>query len=173
MRMVDMKKKGTPYLKQKFRLYFDENFPQDVVEVLETDSHWRRKCKIYSAYNQGFEKEGDKFHFEYCIKNNLVLVTLDKDFMDDSKYPFSKIPGIVRIVARKNDSATILANLSNLLIFLSFFPLPRYFMKDTKFEVRSNGCIIRGRDSMTHEIRSVTVKTGDTANKVMKSFRYI
>jgi len=168
-----MKRKGASYHKQKFRLYFDENFPQDVVEMLKTDNSWKRKCKIYSAYGQGFETKDDKFHFEYCRKNDLVLVTLDKDLMDDSKYPFSKIPGIIRVVAKRNDSATILGNLSNLLTFLSFFPLPKYFMGDTKFEVRSNSCVIRGRDSITREIKSVTVRVGDTANKVRKTFGYI
>ena len=168
-----MKREGTSYLKQKFRLYFDENFPQDVVEVLKADSNWKRKCKIYSAYDQGFENKDDKFHFEYCRKNDLVLVTLDKDFMDDRKYPFSKIPGIVRVVSKRNDSATILANLSSLLTFLSFFPLPRYFMSDTKFEVRSSGCVIRGRDSMTREIKSVTVRVGDPSSKVRETFGYM
>lgn len=168
-----MKRKRPPYLKQKFRLYFDENFPQDIVSVLKTDNNWQKKCKIYSAYDQGFVNKDDKFHFEYCRKKDLVLVTLDRNFMDDNKYPFSKIPGIVRVVAKRNDSATILANLRNLLVFLSFFPLPRLFMGDTKFEVRSNGCVIRGRDYITREIKSVTVRIGDPAYRVRKNFGYI
>jgi predicted nuclease of predicted toxin-antitoxin system len=168
-----MKKKRFPYLKQKFRLYFDENFPQDIIQVLKSDKKWQKKCKICSAYDKGFVNKDDKFHFEYCRKNALVLVTLDKDFMDDKKYPFSKIPGIVRVVAKRNDSATILANLGSLLIFLSFFPLPRRFMGDTKCEVRSNGCVIRGRDSITREIKSIIVRVGDTAHKVRKTFGYI
>jgi predicted nuclease of predicted toxin-antitoxin system len=167
-----MKRKSVPHLKQKFRLYFDENFPQDVIGAMKTDANWKRKCKILSAYDHGFEKKNDKFHFEYCKKNDLVLVTLDKDFMDDRKYPISNTPGIVRVVAKRNDSTTILANLRSLLSFLSFFPLPRYFMTDSKFEVRSNGCVIRGRDSMTRAIKTVTVRVGDAAGKVRDAFGY-
>jgi predicted nuclease of predicted toxin-antitoxin system len=167
-----MKRERQPYVKQKFRLYLDANFPRNIVKVLETSSNWRRKCKIYSASDLGFEKKDDLFHFGYCRKNKLVLVTLDKDFMDDSKYPFSEIPGIIRIAGKKNDAVTILTNLRQLLDFLSLFSFPRSFIGDTKFEVTSSGCLIRGRDAVTREIKSVTIRPGDSVSKVRKAFGY-
>ena len=168
-----MKRRRRPYLKQKFRLYLDANFPQDIVRELRTNSNWRRRCKTYSAYNPSFAKRDDSFHFEYCRKHNFVLVTLDKHFMDDIKYPFSQIPGIIRVAPKKNDPVTILAALQQLVDFLSHFPFPRSFMGDTKFEVTSSGCLIRGRDAITREIKSVTVRPGDSTSKVREAFGYL
>jgi predicted nuclease of predicted toxin-antitoxin system len=167
-----MKRKRPPYLKQKTKLYFDENFPQDVIGFLRTDKGWKRKCKIYSAFDFGYENRDDSFHFNFCKKKKYVLVTLDKDFMDDKKYPFLKNPGIIRVIAKKSDPATILANLGSLLTFLSFFPFPRHFMGDTKIEVGSKGCKIKGCDTITREIKTITVKIGDSVDKVRKSFGY-
>ncbi len=165
-----MKKQKTQYLKQKLVLYFNENFPHDVIEVLKSNSYWRKKCKIYTAFDEGNTNKDDDFHFEYCRNKGMTLVTLDKHFMDDMQYPFSKIPGIIRIVARKNDSETILANLWNLLEFVSFFPLPKQFIGDSKFEVSSKGCMIRARDALTREIKTMKVRAGDPSNKVRKKF---
>jgi len=90
--------------------------------------------------------------------------------MDDRKYPFLNIPGIIRIAAKKNDSDTIRANLSNLLDFLSYFSLPKLFMIDTKFEVSSEVCTIRGRSALTGEIKTVKVRKGDFSAEVEKEF---
>jgi predicted nuclease of predicted toxin-antitoxin system len=167
-----MPRKRSIYLKQKLRLYFDVNFPKNVVEALKTEQRWGRKCKIYSANDLGFENKDDKFLLEYCRKRNFVLVTLDKDFMDDRQFPFSKIPGIIRVIAKKNDHVTILSNLMSLLTFLSFFPFPRGFMSDTKIEARSNGCLIRGRDATTREIKTMFIGVGDQVKKVRNGFGF-
>lgn len=92
--------------------------------------------------------------------------------MDDSQYPFSKIPGIIRAIAKKNDHVTILSNLMSLLTFLSFFPFPRGFMSDMKIETRSNGCLIRGRHAITREIKTLFIRAGDQVNKVRKGFGF-
>jgi len=165
-----MKKKKNPYLKQKLLLYCDENIPHDLIEVLKSDNYWRKKCKIYSAFDEGNINKDDNFHFEYCKNKGMTLVTLDKHFMDDRKYPFSKIPGIIRIVAKKNDSETILGNLWTLIEFLTFFPLPKQFIGDSKFEVSSKGCMIRGRDALTRQIKTMNVREGESSNRVIKNF---
>jgi hypothetical protein len=167
-----MKKQKNQYLKQKLVLYCDENIPHDVIGVLELNNYWRKKCKIYSAFDEGNTNKDDNFHFIYCKNKGMTLVTLDKHFMDDRQYPFSKIPGIIRIVARKNDSVTILANLRALIEFLSFFPLPKQFIGDSKFEVSSKGCMIRGRDASTREIKTVYVRVGESSYKVRKKFSW-
>lgn len=165
-----MKKETTQYLKQKFILYFDENFPIEIIEVLRSNNYWRKKCKIYTAFDEGNTNKDDKFHFEYCRKKNMTLVTLDKHFMDDRQYPISKIPGIIRIVAKKNNSNTILANLFSFIEFISFFPLPKHFLGDSKFEVSSKGFTIRAKDALTREIKTMKVRVGDTSSKVRQKF---
>lgn len=167
-----MTKNQAPYLKQKLQLYFDENFPQEIIDALQNEGYWRKKCKVYSAKSEGNENRDDIFHFQFCKQRNLVLVTLDKDFMDDTRYPFSGTAGIIRVVARGNEPEIILNNLRILLDFLCAFPIPRSFVYDTKFEVSQQACVIRGRDALTREIKSVTVKPGDTVDKVMEKFNY-
>lgn len=92
--------------------------------------------------------------------------------MDDKKYPFLKNQCIIRVIAKKNDPTTVLANLSSLLSFLSFFPFPRHFMGDTKIEVSSKGCKIREYGTITREIKTITVRIGEIVDKVIKSFGY-
>ena len=168
-----MKKKDIIHVKQKIRLYFDENFPMGTVNYLKSDKNWKKKCKIISAHDEGNLGKKDGFHFNYCKKKDFVLVTLDSDFMDDTKFPIMKIPGIIRIASNKQDQDDILNNLAILISFLSNIPFPRFFMGDTKFQVSKEGCIIRGRDSSTREIKSLPISKGTSAREVMKEFSYL
>ena len=167
------KQNNTPYLKEKVHLYFDENFPEEVINALSSERALQRRCKICTVKSEGNEGKEDRYHVQFCKKNELTLVTLDKDFMDDRKYPISNIPGIIRVVARKNDNVTILSNLFSFLEFVGAFPFPRSFIFDTKFEVRTGGCLIRGKHVKTRKIISFTIKSGDDAVGVAKAFGYI
>ncbi len=167
-----MSKKKNPYLKQKLKLYFDENFPKEIIDVLKEHTYWKKKCKVCSAYEAGLISKDDEVHYEYCKKSKLTLVTLDKHFMDDSKYPISNIPGVIRVSAKNNDSADILKTLKVLLDFLTSFPLPRAFIGDSKIEVGPDGCIIKGRDALSREIKTMKVKPGDTIDQVRDVFHF-
>ncbi len=98
-----MKKAQQPYLKQKIYLYFDENFPAGIIGELKEDNYWKRRCRIYSVYDFGNQNKDDLFQFEFCKRKGYTLVTLDTDFMNDTKYPFGRIPGIITIIAKGND----------------------------------------------------------------------
>lgn len=161
-----------PFLKQKLELYFDANFPLEVIDVFRNERRWKKKTNLNSAYDDGNEKKDDTFLFNLCRKRGFVLVTLDRDFMDDQRYPFSGIPGIVRVVAGKNDITSIQICLVILLNFLSQFPRPKIFMGNTKFQVSLEGCVIRGRDAKTSEIKQIIIQAGDSVFKVMEFFNY-
>jgi len=162
-----------PYLRQKINLYFDENFPIEIIEEFPKDRRFRKRIKISSAYELKQIHQSDDFHFTFCKQKGYVLVTLDADFMDDNKYPFSHIPGIIRIVANKNEISTIRGCLAMLLDFLPYFPRPKQFMGDSKFQVSLEGCVMRGRDTSSGEIKTVTIKHGDTVNEIGRKFSYI
>ena len=119
-------------MKQKIKLYFDENFPFNIIKYLKTDNSWKKKCKIFSAYDESNMGKNDEFHFNYCKKKKLVLLTLDGDFMDDDKFPIMKIPGIIRIVANKQDEVAILQNLTTLINFLSAIAVVKTSLKLTR-----------------------------------------
>jgi predicted nuclease of predicted toxin-antitoxin system len=99
-----MAKNQTTHMKQKLRLYFDENFPLEIVELLNTAGYWQKRCKVYSAKSEGNENRDDMYHYQFCKKHGFVLVTLDKDFMNDRQYPITSSIGIIRVVARNNET---------------------------------------------------------------------
>lgn len=116
------KRRRRPFLKQKLPLYFDANFPRRLIDDIKEDRAWKKRCSIHSAAQEGNQRRDDKFQLEFCKAKGYVLVTLDADFMNDSKYPFSRIPGIIRVVAAKNDADSIEERLATLLDFISSFP---------------------------------------------------
>ncbi len=160
------------YSKQKPVLYFDENFPQYVVRELKNHGQLKKYFKINSVYGFNNQNRDDDFQYSFCKKKGFVLVTLDHDFMNDSKYPIQKISGIIFIVAGKNQVTKIKNCLSIVASFLSLFPKPKMFMGDSKFQVSAEGCVMRGRDARTREIKTITISPGDTPKKVADAFHY-
>ncbi|SRR5260370_3136017 len=169
-----MKKAKPLYLKHKINLYFDENFPVEIIEELKKDNSWKRRCRIYSVYDFGNQNKDDPFQFKFCKKRGFALVTLDTDFMNDTNYPFGGIPGIITIVAKGNDLAKIKYCLDMFLSFISHLPLPKIFLGDSKFQVSERGCVMRGRDYQTGEIKTFTIVPGDTLlREVIDEFNYL
>lgn len=167
---MDKKRKGI-YTKQKLFFYFDENFPKETVDILKSDRSFSKKFGIKSAADINRAKD-DLFHFQYCKKRGFMLVTLDKDFMNDRKYPFNKIPGIIVLSFSKDSFGKIKEALDKIAYFLSFFPFPRIFAGDSKFQVSQTKCIMRGRDTKTREIKTYIINPGDTIYEVGKKFGY-
>jgi len=96
-----MKKAQRPYLKQKIDLYFDENFPAEIIGELKKDNYWKRRCRVYSMYDFGNQTKDYPFQFDFCKSKGYTLVTLDPDFMNDTKYPFGRIPGIITVIQKE------------------------------------------------------------------------
>ena len=167
-----MKKAQRPYLRHKIDLYFDENFPAGIIDELKKDTYWKRRCRVYSVYDFGNQNKDDAFQFDFCKSRGFTLVTLDPDFMNDTQYPFGRIPGIITIRAKGNDAAKIKDCLDLLIDFVLHLPQPKNFLGDSKFQVSEKGCIIRGRDYLTGEIKTYTVIPGDTLSKVADEFNY-
>jgi hypothetical protein len=97
-----MSRQKPVYLRQKPILYFDENFPQPIVEPVRESRQVRKYFELLSVYDFDNQRKDDEFQLAFCKVRGFVLVTLDKDFMDDRKYPIQKLPGIVVIAAPKN-----------------------------------------------------------------------
>lgn len=167
-----MEAKKRYFSKQKIKLYFDENFPEEMAQRLKADKKWKKKLRVYSAKDFGNETKDDQFQFQFCRSKDFTLVTLDDDFMDDKTFPFMGMPGVIRIVAGRHDHVKIEACLQIILDFLSYFPRPRSFVGDTKFQVSGEGVVIRGRHTITRQIKTVTVHPRDTVGKIAGEFGY-
>ena len=54
------------YLKQKLRLYADENVPAELVEFIREHSFWKGKVSITTAAECGNSGRDDGHHLAYC-----------------------------------------------------------------------------------------------------------
>jgi len=100
------------FFKQKIILYFDENFPMEIIKIFKENKQLRKKYKTISVFDKNNQRKDDNFQLNYCKRHKYILVTIDKDFWDDILYPISKIPGIIIIDAKNTEYS-----------FLSFFHL--------------------------------------------------
>jgi predicted nuclease of predicted toxin-antitoxin system len=159
-----MKRAKRPFLKQKLTLYFDENFPSAVTSHFRSRSYWRKKVKILSAAEEGKLGQDDGSQFGFCSRNGYILVTRDSDFCDDKQYPFGfgQNPGIVIVRATRSEVHQIISSLSAFLDFVLQLPFPRSFVAEAKFILSGEGCIMRGRDGQTREIKSLYIEAGKT-----------
>ncbi|MGD0799172.1 MAG: DUF5615 family PIN-like protein [Acidobacteriaceae bacterium] len=167
-----MPRKKNTYLRQKPILYFDENFPRPIFELIKESSRIRKHFKLHSVYDFGNQGKDDDPQLKFCKTRRFVLVTLDRDFMDDRIYPIQKLPGIVVIVAGKNQATKIVQCLLAFTEFLTFVPFPKGFLFDSKFQVSLQGCLARGRDVTTREIKTIVIAPGDQVGKVLRQFGY-
>ena len=170
-----MKKNRRPYLKQKPSLYFDENFPAPVLDHFRKGSRWKKKVKVLSAAELGNKGQSDEFQFAYCMRNGYTLVTFDEDFNDDTAYPFANgnMHGVVVVKDTKRSTDRSKVVLSNLLEFVLTTPFPKAFLLETKFIISGEGCVMRGRDAETKEIKSMQIVAGRTRmSEVRKYFSY-
>jgi predicted nuclease of predicted toxin-antitoxin system len=168
-----MARKKRLFTKHKLHLYFDENFPYQIIEELKKERKWQKKCQLKTAKELGNLGKDDEFHFQYCNEKDLTLITLDKDYLDDKKYPFGAIPGVVCICVG-NDKSNTRAELVRLLNFLTkYFMFPRMFLAESKLRVDGDGFMIRARDFVTKEINQMKIiKRQTTALDIARFFNY-
>lgn len=81
-----------PFKKLHIQLYVDECFPVTSVTHLRSLGY-----SIIHAYDRNFIRKSDKFHFNISKKLNMVLITLDRDFIAYEKMPLGDHPGIIII----------------------------------------------------------------------------
>ncbi len=159
-----MKRNRRPFLKHKLSLYFDENFPAAVLTHFRKRKRWKKKIKVLSALELGNAGKSDEAQLAYCSRNEYTLVTLDDDFNDDNAFPFGNgtMHGVIIVKDGKGDAQHIIRVLGNVLDFLHQTPLPKRLTTETKFVVSGEGCVMRGRDAKTKEVKSLHVAAGET-----------
>ncbi|HUI28833.1 MAG TPA: DUF5615 family PIN-like protein [Candidatus Acidoferrales bacterium] len=76
------------YRKAKF--YTDENIEQVVVEIMRD-----LKLDVVTANEAGLVHRDDTEHMAYAYKEDRILLTYDKDFLNDREFPPNCCPGLV------------------------------------------------------------------------------
>jgi hypothetical protein len=75
--------------KAKARFYADENFPALAVEVLR-----KIGARVVTVQQVGHRKHPDENHAAYALKHGYILVTCDRDYLDESRFPLIHCPAI-------------------------------------------------------------------------------
>jgi predicted nuclease of predicted toxin-antitoxin system len=76
--------------KAKARFYADENFPALAVEVLK-----KMGGKVVTVQRVGHRGHPDENHAAYALKHGYILLTCDRDYLDESRFPLIHCPAIV------------------------------------------------------------------------------
>lgn len=73
----------------KARFYADENFPAATVDLLRSMG-----AVVKTAADTQMQGFPDEAHAAYALKHGLVLVTCDRDYLDERRFPLISCPAI-------------------------------------------------------------------------------
>lgn len=92
----------TRFKHKKLRLLSDSQVPKPVIEEIR-----QAKISIEELENK-MKERSDEDILEFANKKGYVLLTLDKDFWDDRKFPLHKVKGIIYVSVNPNNHFRIL-----------------------------------------------------------------
>jgi predicted nuclease of predicted toxin-antitoxin system len=75
--------------KAKPRFYADENFPSRATNMLRADG-----AKVSTAQDAQMLHYPDEAHAAYALRQGLILITCDRDFLDERRFPLVRCPAI-------------------------------------------------------------------------------
>lgn len=84
-------RQGMEYLRRgaKVRFYADENFLEIATRILR-----RYGAQVVTVQEVGLRMHPDENHAAYALRNGYVLVSCDRDYLDNRKFPLIHCPAI-------------------------------------------------------------------------------
>lgn len=80
---------------QKLRLLADANFPAGLVDILR-----KRGIEVRTAQELNIHRLSDEGILQQAAKRGLVLITLDRDFWSDSRFPLQSAGRLIFVDAK-------------------------------------------------------------------------
>ena len=74
------------------RIYADANVPAGVVAFMRERLHWD---VLYVIEHDDLRRAPDRRHFALARQLQRTLITLDRDYLDDRRYPPSESAGLI------------------------------------------------------------------------------
>ena len=74
------------------RIYADANVPAGVVAFMRQHLHWD---VLYVIEHDDLRRAPDRRHFALARQLQRTLITLDRDYLDDQRYPPSESAGLI------------------------------------------------------------------------------
>ena len=78
------------------RIYADANMPAGVVAFMRGVLHWD---VLFVVEHDDLRRAPDRRHFELARQLSRTLITLDRDYLDDARYPPGETSGLVVLYA--------------------------------------------------------------------------
>lgn len=138
--------------KAKARFYADENFPALATRLLR-----KMGARVFTVQDLGRRKHPDENHSAYALKNGYVLVTCDRDYLDESRFPLIHCPAIVVFDFGSGSLKEILQSFSCVRNILG---APQFFDKWTKIDAK--------RDSWTEYSRTLDGATSRSRYRIYR-----
>jgi hypothetical protein len=99
---------------RKARLYADEDIEDEVVQAIKD-----RGVNISSVHERGEQGKPDEVHLATARREHRFLLTKDKDFLDDRRFPLQRQgPGIIYLHGSFRAEDPYWGTVANLLIYI-------------------------------------------------------
>jgi predicted nuclease of predicted toxin-antitoxin system len=72
------------------RFYADENFTPVAIEILRCSG-----ARVFTVQQVGRRGHPDENHAAYALRNGLILITQDRDYLNERRFPLISSPAIV------------------------------------------------------------------------------
>ena len=114
--------------KAKPRFYADENFPSSAVQILRHTG-----ARVVTAQEVGLSGHSDEDHTAYALKHGYVLLTCDRDYLDNRRFPLIHCPAIAVFDFGAGSAQEMLQAFRCLT---NIFKAPQLFDKWAKFDAK-------------------------------------
>jgi predicted nuclease of predicted toxin-antitoxin system len=78
------------------RVYVDANVPAGVVDYMRRRLGWD---VLFVVEDDGLRRASDDEHYVVAARLGRTLITLDRDYLDDRRFPASRSPGVIVLAA--------------------------------------------------------------------------
>ncbi len=78
------------------RVYVDANMPVGVVAAMRQLLHWD---VLFVLEHDDLRRAHDQVHYQRALEFGRTLVTLDRDYLDDARYPPEDASGVIVLYA--------------------------------------------------------------------------
>jgi predicted nuclease of predicted toxin-antitoxin system len=133
--------------KTKARFLVDENLGQPVAELLR-ELGWNT-VSVDERAHQGY---ADESIFALAWREKRILVTKDRDFLNDRRFPEQRNPGIIVLPDAPIESLKFVEAISNLHLLIA--PMARAYYKAKVDLSNSQAISIRSRNADTGSVET-------------------
>ena len=74
------------------RVYIDANVPVGLVSFMRNELHWD---VLFVLEHDDLRRASDADHYQRALEFGRTLITLDRDFLDDRRFPPAQSPGLI------------------------------------------------------------------------------